>query len=134
MLIALKMERTWFALFPLVVRRRQRDVDMSKLVKFEMDPVNPPALTEAQEQELQALEAMGDQDIDFSDIPPTSDSLWLNARRNPYYRPVKQQLTLRLDADVVAWFRKHAKNGRGYQSNINQALREYVEAREGEAG
>jgi len=107
---------------------------MSKLVKIEIDPMNPPALTEAQKRELLELEALGDQNIDFSDIPATADSFWLNARQNPYYRPVKQQLTLRLDADLIAWFRKHAKDGRGYQSNINQALREYVEAREGKTG
>jgi len=39
---------------------------------------------------------------------------------------VKQQLTLRLDADVVAWFKAHTKSAKGYQTRINQALREYV--------
>jgi uncharacterized protein (DUF4415 family) len=107
---------------------------MIKRVEFEMDPANPPPLTEAQRQELQALQAMSDEDVDVSDIPLTSESFWLNARRNPYYRPVKQQLTLRLDADVVDWFKRKAAGGRGYQSNINQALREYVAAQEGKAG
>lgn len=41
------------------------------------------------------------------------------------YRPVKQQLSLRLDADVVAWFKDA---GDGYQTRINRALREYVES------
>ena len=76
---------------------------MKKLVRYEMDPANPPPLTEAQKAELKALEAAADDQIDYSDIPPIPDSFWLNARRNPYYRPVKQQLTLRLDADVIAW-------------------------------
>ncbi|MFI5113591.1 MAG: BrnA antitoxin family protein [Terriglobales bacterium] len=40
-----------------------------------------------------------------------------------FYRPVKQPVTLRLDADVVAWFKKH---GRGYQTRINRALRELM--------
>ena len=106
---------------------------MSKRVKHEMDPANPPALTDAQTRELEALEAMADGQIDYSDIPPTPDRFWANARRNPYYRPVKQQLTLRLDADVVAWFRRQTEGGRGYQRNINRALREYVEAQERKA-
>lgn len=124
----------WFASFPPAVPRKPRDDDMSKLVKLEMDPTNPPPLTDAQREELQALKAMGDECIDFSDIPPTDEKLWMGARQNLYYRPVKQQLTLRLDADLVAWFRKHAQDGRGYQSNINKALREYVEARRGKTG
>ena len=51
-----------------------------------------------------------------------------------FYRPVKQQITLRVDADVVAWFKEHAgENGRGYQTEINKALREHVvRAEEGE--
>jgi hypothetical protein len=55
---------------------------MCKLVKYEMDPANPPALTEAQKSELRALEAMSDDQIDYSDIPPTLDSFWTNAQRN----------------------------------------------------
>ena len=43
-----------------------------------------------------------------------------------YYRPIKKQLTLRLDADVVAWFKRRAA-GRGYQTGINRALREHIE-------
>lgn len=107
---------------------------MSKRVRYEMDPTNPPALTGAQKLELQALKAKADEDIDFSDIPPLPESFWLNAQRNPYYRPIKEQLTLRLDSDVVAWFKSHAEGGRGYQSNINQALRDYITAQERKAG
>lgn len=107
---------------------------MSKLVKFELDLSNPPPLTPAQEAELKALESKTDDQIDYSDIPPLRESFWLHAQRNPYYRPVKQQLTLRIDADLIAWFKTRAAGGRGYQSNINQALREYVEAHEGKAG
>lgn len=107
---------------------------MNKLVKYEMDPANPPTLTEAQKAELKALEAMPDDQIDYSDLPPTPEEFWANARRNPYYRPIKQQLTLRLDADLVAWFKRRALDGRGYQRSINQALREYVEAQEKKVG
>jgi uncharacterized protein (DUF4415 family) len=44
-----------------------------------------------------------------------------------FYRPVKRQLTLRLDADVIAWFKAHAEPDEGYQTRINRVLREYVE-------
>ena len=47
-----------------------------------------------------------------------------------FYRPVKKQLTLRLDADLVDWFKRHAKGGRGYQTDINSALRDHVDTRE----
>lgn len=107
---------------------------MSKRVRYEIDPTNPPPLTDAQRLELQRLKAMADEDIDFSDIPQLPESFWLNAQRNPYYRPIKEQLTLRLDSDVVAWFKRHAEGGRGYQTNINQALRDYVAAQERKAG
>jgi len=44
-----------------------------------------------------------------------------------FCRPIKQQLTLRLDADVIDWFKTHATSGEGYQTHINRALREYVQ-------
>lgn len=81
-------------------------------------------LTKAQKAELQALAALPDEQIDTSDIPEIRD--WSGARRNLLYRPVKQQITLRLDADVVTWFKSRAPGGRGYQTEINRALREYV--------
>jgi uncharacterized protein (DUF4415 family) len=63
---------------------------------------------------------MPDEKIDYSDIPPLTDRFWKRAVRNPFYRPVKQQLTVRLDADVVAWLREQ---GKGYQTRINALLR-----------
>ena len=67
-----------------------------------------------------ALAERPDSEIDFSDIPPLPESFWNNAVRNPFYRPVKQQLTVRLDADILAWLRRQ---GRGYQTRLNQVLR-----------
>ncbi|MFN0168649.1 MAG: BrnA antitoxin family protein [Bryobacteraceae bacterium] len=78
-------------------------------------------MTPARKQKLARLAARPDAEIDFSDIPPLKDSFWKNAIRNPFYRPVKQQLTVRLDADVVGWLRQ---KGRGYQTRLNQVLRE----------
>jgi uncharacterized protein (DUF4415 family) len=75
--------------------------------------------------ELKALASLRDDAIDTSDAPELLD--WSSAKRGLFYRPVKQQLTLRLDVDVVAWFKNHATSNEGYQTRINRALREYVQ-------
>ena len=59
---------------------------------------------------------------------PTLDDVrdvrtWMVAERGEFYRPVKEQITLRLDKDVIAWFKA---GGEGYQTRINEALREHV--------
>lgn len=81
--------------------------------------------TRRQLAELKALAGMPDDAIDTSDAPELLD--WSGAKRGMFYRPVKQQLTLRLDSDVVAWFKHHAGPDNGYQTRINRVLREYVE-------
>ena len=81
-------------------------------------------LTGEQKAEIEALAALPDQEIDTSDIPEILD--WTGARRGLLYRPVKRQITLRLDADVVAWFRENAPGGRGYQTEMNRVLREHA--------
>jgi uncharacterized protein (DUF4415 family) len=81
-------------------------------------------LTPEQRSELNSLAQLRDDAIDTSDAPELLD--WSGAKRGLFYRPVKQQLTLRLDADVVAWFKSHTMSNEGYQTRINRALREYV--------
>ena len=82
-------------------------------------------LTEPQKADLERLKNQPAHEIDTKDIPETLH--WSNAKRGMFYRPVKQQLTLRVDAEVVAWFKEHAgENGRGYQTDMNRALREHV--------
>ena len=78
--------------------------------------------------ELRTLADKPDAEINTDDIPETLD--WSKARRGAFYRPVKQQITLRLDADVVDWFKAHAQGGRGYQTDINRALCEHVRRQE----
>ncbi|MCE2493533.1 MAG: BrnA antitoxin family protein [Alphaproteobacteria bacterium] len=68
---------------------------------------------------------MPDDRIDTSDIPEIVT--WPDAERGLFYRPVKKQITLRLDADVIAWFKRRAPGGRGYQTEINRALRQHVQ-------
>lgn len=106
---------------------------MSKIVRI-VDLGNLPPMTEEEKAQIERLKAMPDDEIDYSDIPPLTEKFWKNGIRNPYFRPVKQQLTLRLDADLVAWFKRRAGGKRGYQTGINRALREYVEAQEKKAG
>lgn len=61
-----------------------------------------------------------------TDLIPEATGNWSDARRGVFYRSIKQQITLRLDADLIDWFKTHASQGEGYQTSINRALREYV--------
>lgn len=70
--------------------------------------------------ELVALAKRQDTDIDYSDIPAATREDWAGAVRGKFYRPIKQQLTVRIDADVIAWLRSY---GKGYQSRLNAILR-----------
>jgi uncharacterized protein (DUF4415 family) len=79
-----------------------------------------PELTEADIASLKALAARPDSEIDFSDIPELTDEQWKTAERGHFYRPVKRQITARLDADVLEWLKSQ---GKGYQSRINAILR-----------
>ena len=89
-----------------------------------MKKENSSPMTPAQEAELKTLAALPEEQINTRDIPEQKD--WSGARRGLFFRPIKKQLTLRLDADVIDWFKTHASNGEGYQTSINSALREYV--------
>jgi uncharacterized protein (DUF4415 family) len=66
---------------------------------------------------------MTDAEIDYSDIPPLDKSFF--AKATEVWPPAKQQLTIRLDADVLAWLKA---NGRGYQTRINRILRSAMES------
>jgi uncharacterized protein (DUF4415 family) len=94
-------------------------------VKIKVDPRNRPQLTTQQRKRLKLLAAMPDSAIDYSDIPrPTGAEQWtrpgaLVPSEN------KRQVTLRLDADILSFFKG---TGKRYQSRINAALREYVQA------
>ena len=92
----------------------------SKMVTYKLDLNNLPPLTESQKAELDALEALPDHQIDLSDIPELTDEQWQNAIRIRGYRPVKQQITARLDSDVLHWLKSQ---GKGYQSRMNEILR-----------
>jgi uncharacterized protein (DUF4415 family) len=76
-------------------------------------------------EQLAALAALPDDEIDTSDIPEVSEANWALARRGAFYRPLNQPVTIRLDADVIGWFKDHA-DGSGYQTAINRVLRQHV--------
>lgn len=71
---------------------------------------------------LKRLDRMKDAEIDYSDIPPLTDEFFRKA--SEVWPPNKQQLTIRLDADVLTWLKAH---GRGYQTRINRILRAAME-------
>src|SRR5689334_7467589 len=86
---------------------------------FMSRPVSDRVLAEfsAREwRELAALEALPETAIDTGDMPEVE--IWSGAQRGWFYRPVKRQITLRLDADVVDFFER---GGKGYQTRMNQA-------------
>jgi uncharacterized protein (DUF4415 family) len=82
------------------------------------------AISKTQRERLERLAAAPEANIDTSDIPEVTD--WSGAVRGGLFRPRKEAITIRLDADVLAWFKDHAEGGRGYQSEINRALRQHV--------
>jgi uncharacterized protein (DUF4415 family) len=93
------------------------------MVRFSFDPAKPPKLTSAQKKQLRALK---DREIDYSDIPPQREVKWTRPGALVLTEN-KKQITVRLDADVLEFFRK---TGSRYQSRINAALREYMKAHE----
>lgn len=82
--------------------------------------VSAKTLTPRKRKSIATLAAKPDSEIDFSELPRLTDDFFRNAVRNPFYRPVKRQVTVRLDADVIAWLRGQ---GKGYQTRLNQLLR-----------
>ena len=99
-------------------------VKRRKVNEGHMKKETSKGLTAKQKAQLEALAALPDDQINTDDIPEVRD--WSGAKRGVFYRPIKQQITLRLDADLIDWFKTHHPQGEGYQTSINRALREYV--------
>jgi uncharacterized protein (DUF4415 family) len=90
----------------------------TKMVRYTLETL--PLRTKADRERLKAMAARPDSEIDLSDIPELTDEQFKNAVRGDFYRPVKRQITARVDADVLAWLKGQ---GKGYQSRINAILR-----------
>jgi uncharacterized protein (DUF4415 family) len=87
--------------------------------RYRIAPNKPLQLTAS---ELERLDQMKDSDIDYSDIPKLGEEFF--AKAVIPWPPPKQQLTIRLDVDVLAWLKA---SGRGYQTRINRILRTAME-------
>jgi uncharacterized protein (DUF4415 family) len=87
-------------------------------VVFRREPGTPLSA-----EELAELEALKGRPIDTSDIPELPADAWKHAVRGRFYRPLKEAVSLRLDADVLAWLKK---DGQGYQTRMNRILREQM--------
>ena len=88
------------------------------ITRYTLDPNKPYRLTAEQKRRLDETP------IDYSDIPELDDEFFKNAKI-VNWPPAKAQLTIRLDADVLAWLKS---NGRGYQTRINRILRVAMES------
>jgi len=79
------------------------------------------------------VDKLRDNDIDFSDTPEVTPEMFAKAVLRRGLKPVvrKTQITLRIDEDVLTWFKKQ---GRGYQTRINSLLKAYKEANQNESG
>jgi len=76
------------------------------------------------EQRAKEIEAMSDDDIDFSDISELDEDFFKNAKLVER-KPRTEAISIRIDTDVLQWFKQHAKD-KGYQTLINDVLRTYV--------
>jgi uncharacterized protein (DUF4415 family) len=77
-------------------------------------------LTGKQLSGLKSLAARPEGEIDTREIPEMTEEQWKNATRGQFYRPLKRQITARVDADVLEWLKSQ---GKGYQSRLNAILR-----------
>ncbi|MEN6533237.1 MAG: BrnA antitoxin family protein [Bryobacteraceae bacterium] len=82
-----------------------------------------PKLSAEKRKELQKLASKLDQEIDLTDIPEIRE-IPSDAVIGKFYRPKKITVTIRLDADVIAWLKAR---GEGYQTRINSYLRELMQ-------
>jgi uncharacterized protein (DUF4415 family) len=89
-----------------------------KMTSYTLDTL--PPLTKERRERLERLAAMPDDQINYDDIPKLTDAQLAEMKRAEYYRPIKKQITARLDADVLAWLKSQ---GKGYQSRMNAILR-----------
>lgn len=103
-------------ILPLARRHGGNGASMRKVSRTKKKSRN--GLTAKQKRELAA--AMTNDAIDTSDIPELPLAAWKEAVRGRFYRPVKRAVSLRLDADGIAWLKKP---GKGYQTRANQILR-----------
>ena len=89
--------------------------------------MNSKPISSNSQTDWERLDALGDEDIDLSDCPEVTPEMFANAvvRKGLSVEKNKAQVTLRIDSDVLEWFKSQ---GRGYQTRINALLRAYMNA------
>lgn len=97
---------------------------MGRTVRVRLEDLPPVS-----DERLREIEAIRDEDIDFSDIPELTEEDFARGVWKPGHG--KKQLTVRFDADVIAFFKE---GGRGYQTRMNAVLRAYMNAMKRDAG
>ncbi len=75
--------------------------------------------------QVDIINKIEDKDIDLSDIPELTKKDLINSERGKFYKPIKRSTTIRLDADVIEWF-KYQSESKGYQTKINEVLRKFM--------
>ncbi|RKX95475.1 MAG: 3-oxoacyl-ACP synthase [Spirochaetes bacterium] len=80
-------------------------------------------MSSSMKQKPNKIEEIKDEDINYSDIPELDEEFWKNAVIE--YPKKKRPVTIRLDVDILEWFKSM---GKGYQTKINAILRSYYEA------
>jgi uncharacterized protein (DUF4415 family) len=93
--------------------------EKGRTVVYRRSPGDP--IPETVKANIEELLANPDRTVDTSDIPEWTEEMWKHAVRGGFYRPMKRAVSLRLDADVLAWLKK---DGHGYQTRVNRMLRE----------
>lgn len=81
-----------------------------------------PVKERAIKSDLARIDTLSDEDIDYGDIPELDDDVF--AQPLVPWPPKKETITIRVDADILGWFKRQ---GRGYQTRINQVLRRYMD-------
>jgi uncharacterized protein (DUF4415 family) len=81
-----------------------------------------PGKPHAIKSDLTRVDRLRDEDIDYGDVPELDDDVF--AQPLVPWPPKKEPITIRVDADVLDWFKRE---GRGYQTRINQVLRRYMD-------
>jgi uncharacterized protein (DUF4415 family) len=90
-----------------------------KIVSHTLDTLPP-----IKKDDLDRVDAIEDKDIDYSDIPKTTDfSKFHSWEQRNMFKPVKVNITCKLDADIVAWLKQ---GGKGYQTRMNSILRKVM--------
>ncbi|QKL01232.1 hypothetical protein GEV39_07285 [Pseudomonas sp. NY5710] len=105
---------------------RKHGIDFADVPEMFNHPMltsgRPGIMTESSKTDWGRLARQDDKDIDTTDIPELDQAFF---RQAELHVPAKQAVTIRLDADVLAWFKEQ---GSGYQTRINQLLRQYMHA------